>query len=226
MDAVTLAKAIEPFFSTKPAGKGTGLGLSMAHGLARQLGGALSLKSQPGRGTVVTLWLPVALLPAEQPGSYDVAVKVERVAQVLIVDDDPLVAMSTVDMLTDLGHTVIEASSGERALKLLDSGQPFDLLITDQAMPGMTGIELAERARAKRPGMPVLLVTGYADLPACRLARLPRLSKPYTQAQLQMAIEGLQARPDAIQFRLRPRDQTDSVGHESWRRPRHTALTN
>jgi CheY-like chemotaxis protein len=217
MDAATLAKAIEPFFSTKPAGKGTGLGLSMAHGLVRQLGGALSLKSQPGRGTVVTLWLPVALLPAEQPGSTEAPLKVERVAKVLIVDDDPLVAMSTVDMLTDLGHSVTEANSGERALKLIDSGLEFDLLITDQAMPGMTGIELAERARAKRPRMPVLLVTGYADLPACELARLPRLSKPYSQAQLQMAIEGLQARPDAIQFRQRARGKLDPIGLELWR---------
>jgi DNA-binding LytR/AlgR family response regulator len=84
-------------------------------------------------------------------------------------------------------------------------------------MPGMTGIELAERARAKRPRMPVLLVTGYADLPACELARLPRLSKPYSQAQLQMAIEGLQARPDAIQFRQRARGKLDPIGLELWR---------
>jgi CheY-like chemotaxis protein len=112
-------------------------------------------------------------------------------AKILIVDDDPLVANSTVDMLLDLGHSVTEANSGERAVKLLESGQPLDLLLTDQAMPGMTGVELAEIVRSKRPELPILLVTGYADLPASELAKLPRLAKPYQQADLQAAIEAL-----------------------------------
>ena len=194
MDAATLSKAIEPFFSTKAAGKGTGLGLSMTHGLAMQLGGALSLSSEVGKGTTAALWLPVAQNPAKdapadaaQAASAASGVR----AKILIVDDDPLVANSTVDMLLDLGHSVTEANSGERAVTLLESDQPLDLLLTDQAMPGMTGIELAEIARSKRPGMPILLVTGYADLPACELAKLPRLAKPYQQADLQAAIESL-----------------------------------
>jgi CheY-like chemotaxis protein len=157
------------------------------------LGGALVLNSSPGNGTVATLWLPVALNPAETPKLADQKIAVNRIARILIVDDDPLVAMSTVDMLTDLGHSVTEASSGERALKWLETGQPLDLMLTDQAMPGMTGIELAARVKQRRPELPILLVTGYADLPACQQARLPRLSKPYQQAQLQAAIEELLA---------------------------------
>ena len=191
MDADTLRKAIEPFFSTKAAGKGTGLGLSMTHGLAMQLGGALSLNSEVGKGTTATLWLPVAENPVEAAQSSAPKAATGVRAKILIVDDDPLVANSTVDMLLDLGHSVTEANSGERAVTLLESGQQLDLLLTDQAMPGMTGVELAEIARSKRPGLPILLVTGYADLPASELAKLPRLAKPYQQADLQAAIEAL-----------------------------------
>ena len=191
MDASTLGKAIEPFFSTKPAGKGTGLGLSMTHGLAMQLGGALALRSEVGKGTQALLWLPVAAHPAPPANEATAKISVSRAVNILVVDDDPLVAMSTFDMLTDLGHSVTEASSGERALKFIESGQPIDLLVTDQAMPGMTGIELAAKVRKSRPDLPVLLVTGYADLPAIKLAMLPRLAKPYKQAQLQAAIENL-----------------------------------
>jgi CheY-like chemotaxis protein len=194
MDPATLSKAIEPFFSTKPLGKGTGLGLSMTHGLAVQLGGHLDLASEVGAGTVATLWLPMAneppaeSLPAASPAP---ALSANRTAKILVVDDDPLVAMSTVDMLEDLGHVVIEANSGKRALEILDGGQDIDLMMTDQAMPGMTGIQLAEIVRAKRPNLPVLLATGYTDLPTSKLANLPRLSKPYQQSQLQAEIEKL-----------------------------------
>ena len=192
MDETTLSKAIEPFFSTKPLGKGTGLGLSMTHGLAVQLGGHLQLTSQVGVGTVATLWLPMATQPAaevEAPAS--VSSQANRVATILVVDDDPLIAMSTVDMLEDLGHIVIEANSGKRALEIIDDGRVIDLMMTDQAMPGMTGIQLAEIVRAKRPKLPVLLATGYTDLPTSKLANLPRLSKPYQQSQLQAEIEKL-----------------------------------
>jgi CheY-like chemotaxis protein len=191
MDATTLTKAIEPFFSTKPLGKGTGLGLSMAHGLAVQLGGHLELASEIGVGTVAALWLPMATEPAAQIGPAVSASKPIRPATILVVDDDPLIAMSTVDMLEDLGHIAIEADSGRRALEIIDAGQDIDLMMTDQAMPEMTGIQLAEIVRSKRPNLPVLLATGYADLPAGKLANLPRLSKPYRQEQLQAEIEKL-----------------------------------
>lgn len=191
MDAVTLSKAIEPFFSTKPLGKGTGLGLSMTHGLAVQLGGHLALNSEVGVGTVATLWLPMATQPAAQAELSAAPSTANRTATILVVDDDPLIAMSTVDMLEDLGHIVIEANSGKRALEIIDGGQNIDLMMTDQAMPGMTGIQLAEIVRSKRPNLPVLLATGYADVPSSKLANLPRLSKPYQQAQLQAEIEKL-----------------------------------
>jgi signal transduction histidine kinase/DNA-binding response OmpR family regulator len=191
MDPATLTKAIEPFFSTKPLGKGTGLGLSMVHGLAVQLGGLLELSSEVGKGTVATLYLPVASRPAASSEPPAAALATGRSAVILVVDDDPLIAMSTVDMLEDLGHTVIEANSAKQALAVVDGGLALDLLMTDQAMPGMTGVELAEIVRSKRPNLPILLATGYADLPAGQKSNLPRLSKPYHQSQLQTEIERL-----------------------------------
>jgi CheY-like chemotaxis protein len=117
-----------------------------------------------------------------------------RSATILVVDDDALIADSTVDMLEDLGHTVIEANSAKRALEILDQGQPVDLIMTDQAMPGMTGTELAEIVQQKRPDLPVLLATGYADLPTGQEPNLPRLSKPYLQSQLQEQVDRLLTR--------------------------------
>jgi PAS domain S-box-containing protein len=195
MDAATLKKAVEPFFSTKPLGKGTGLGLSMVHGLAVQLGGLLELSSEVGKGTTATLWLPIATnsLAVKEPALLQVTPG--RPSTILVVDDDPLIAMSTVCMLEDLGHTVIEANSAQRALEILEAGQAVDLMMTDQAMPGMTGVELAEIVRRKRPNMPVLLATGYADLPTAHKSKLPRLSKPYHQAQLQAEIDRLLETP-------------------------------
>ena len=193
MDSETLRKSIEPFFSTKDVGKGTGLGLSMIHGLAQQLKGALRLSSTPGEGTRAELWLPVALgaarvtapeLPAKESDET-------RRATLLFVDDDFLIGLSTTSLLEDLGHTVVKASSGPEALEVLRSGGPIDLMITDYAMPGMTGLELAEQARALRPDLPILLATGYADLPTRPKFALPRLSKPYQQQQLAEQIQSL-----------------------------------
>ncbi len=191
MDAATLKRAVEPFFSTKPIGRGTGLGLSMVHGLAIQLGGRLDLASEVGKGTVATLWFPASTRPAvaAQPAAPEASAL--HLAPFLVVDDDPLVAMSTVGMLEDLGHKVIEANSGKRALEILEAGQNVDLMVTDQAMPGMTGIELAKIVRHKRPHRPVLLATGYGDLPAGQALTLPCLAKPYRQGQLQAEIERL-----------------------------------
>jgi CheY-like chemotaxis protein len=103
---------------------------------------------------------------------------------ILVVDDDALINMNTVDMVEDLGHTVVEAYSGKQALDILGSGQRIDALITDYAMPGMTGVELANKARELYPELPILLATGYADLPSGTTTDLPRLSKPYRQAEL------------------------------------------
>jgi signal transduction histidine kinase len=190
MDKATLKKAIEPFFSTKPTGKGTGLGLSMVHGLAVQLGGMLELESVPGKGTAATLWLPIADAPAPVAEVRAPAPESASRATILVVDDDPLIAMSTVEMLEDLGHKAIEANSAAEALNILKDGQAIDLMLTDQAMPGMTGLELAEIAHKVRPTMPILLATGYADLPAAQI-KLPRLSKPYLQSELQEEISRL-----------------------------------
>jgi len=193
MDSETLRKAIEPFFSTKDVGKGTGLGLSMIHGLAQQLKGALRLFSTPGQGTRAELWLPVAHgaaeLAAPEPAAR--APDTKRRATLLFVDDDFLIGLSTTSLLEDLGHTVVKASSGPEALEVLRAGGPIDLMITDYAMPGMTGLELAEAARALRPDLPILLATGYADLPSRPNLELPRLSKPYQQQQLAEQIQGL-----------------------------------
>ena len=179
-----LKRAIEPFFSTKPLGKGTGLGLSMVHGLAVQLGGALQLSSKVGEGTNATLVLPIATAAPEAASAAAPAQKANRSAVILLVDDDPLIAMSTTEMLEDLGHRVIGASSGAHALDIIRSGQQIDLMVTDHVMPGMTGIELAAVSRQLRPSLPILLATGYAELPEGTQVDLPRLAKPYHQDQL------------------------------------------
>lgn len=186
MDARTLQKATEPFFSTKKLGKGTGLGLSIVHGLAVQLNGALRLTSEIGRGTTAELWLPATTITAEQekasaPEQNSSAI--DKIT-VLVVDDDALIAMSTVDMLEDLGHDVIEANSGDDALSILRDGRAVDLLITDYSMPRMNGVQLAVAARQIRPELPILLATGYAELPAGSGVDLPRIGKPYQQDQL------------------------------------------
>jgi CheY-like chemotaxis protein/two-component sensor histidine kinase len=193
MSPEILKRAIEPFFSTKQVGKGTGLGLSMVHGLAVQLGGTLQLTSTVGKGTCATLVLPVATVAPETESPAPVADKIKRRAVILFVDDDPLIAMSTTEMLEDLGHRVIGANSGQRALDILKSDQPLDLMVTDHMMPGMTGLELAAASREVRPSLPVLLATGYAELPEGTQLDLPRLAKPYHQDQLRDQLDQLLA---------------------------------
>jgi PAS domain S-box-containing protein len=186
-----LKRAVEPFFSSKPLGKGTGLGLSMVHGLAVQLGGALQLTSAIGNGTTATLILPVANAAPKAEAPVRAAPKVDRSAVILFVDDDPLIAMSTTEMLEDLGHRVIGASSGLHALDIIKSDQPIDLMMTDHVMPGMTGLELAAASRQLRPTLPILLATGYAELPEGAQLDLPRLAKPYHQDQLRDRLDQL-----------------------------------
>ena len=192
MSAETLARATEPFFTTKGTGKGTGLGLSMVHGLAAQSGGALRLRSQPGEGATVELLLPRAeaaqtsLGRQALPGRLDHAVP----ATVLLVDDDALVREGTAAMLEDLGHEVIEAASAAAALRLLGERRRIDLVLTDHAMPEMTGLELARSIRQQHPQLPIVLATGFAELPQGLLGELnlPRLSKPFTQGALAAVI--------------------------------------
>ncbi|HEY1562963.1 MAG TPA: ATP-binding protein [Caulobacteraceae bacterium] len=193
MDADTVARAVEPFFSTKDVGKGTGLGLSMVFGLAEQSGGALRLESTPGEGTTVRLWLPVATEAAVEPTLPMAPIHQTSPVTILLVDDDPLIAGSTVALLEDLGHRVVEANSGVDALHLLTNGLRPDLMITDYAMPGMTGVELAREVQRLLPQLPVLLATGFAELDEADQRDLPRLAKPYTQDQLATQIARLLA---------------------------------
>ena len=185
MDEVTLKRATEPFFTTKGAGRGTGLGLSMVDGLVAQSGGAMRITSQRGAGTTVELWLPVSEAEAVERPRLVVPQPVEesRCCRVLVVDDDPIVLAGTAAMLEDLGHTATEVESAEQALKVLQAENSIDLVITDHAMPGMTGTELAKRIRRKWPEMPVIIATGYAELPELD-SGVPRLSKPYRQQDL------------------------------------------
>jgi signal transduction histidine kinase len=193
MDEATAARATEPFFTTKGLGKGTGLGLSMVHGLAAQSGGILELSSVKGEGTTVSLWLPVAenMMPAVSlPNLSPQETISARVLKVLVVDDDSLVSMGTAAMLEDLGHVALEVSSAAQALEILGSDNSFDLVITDHAMPGMTGAELARFIFSSFPGLPVILASGYAELPDDQgLLDLLRMTKPFTQEQLHAAVQ-------------------------------------
>ncbi|CAO4164902.1 response regulator [Methylorubrum extorquens] len=191
MSEETLAKATEPFFTTKGIGKGTGLGLSMIHGFAEQSGGRLVLKSALGRGTTAELWLPAAegdlLRGAGQAPAPDLPVL--NPLTVLVVDDDPLVLMNTGAMLEDLGHKVLEATSGEQALRVLRRNEAIDLVVTDQMMPGMTGAQLIDAIRTEHTELPVILASGYAELPEEKLTGIVRLGKPFEQADLARACE-------------------------------------
>jgi CheY-like chemotaxis protein len=191
MDQATLSRAIEPFFSTKGIGKGTGLGLSMVHGLASQLDGGLTISSTPGQGTTIDLWLPVSLLGLKdeaQPSGN--SAKPSGRGTALLVDDEDLVRMSTADMLMDLGYTVVEASSAEEALKLVAGGLRPDVLVTDHLMPGMTGVELAHDLRSRRPELPVLIVSGYAEAEGLA-PEIARLTKPFRNSELAESLSGL-----------------------------------
>jgi PAS domain S-box-containing protein len=191
MDQATLARAMEPFFTTKGLGRGTGLGLSMVHGFAEQSGGRFTLCSQQGEGTTAELWLPMAedvVQPAVgQP--KDEEMHADRGSLVVLaVDDDPLVLLNTVAMLEDFGHEVFSASSGQKALDILRGEDRVDVVITDQAMPQMTGVQLADAIAKDWPDLHVILATGYAEIREGTAAGLRKLNKPFTQGELAIAL--------------------------------------
>lgn len=188
MDHTTAARAVEPFFSTKGVGRGTGLGLSMVHGLAGQLGGALTIKSLLGVGTNVELWLP----QSDDTLQDDVAVPRDDVrlrrGSALLVDDEDLVRQSTASMLRELGYDVLEAASADDALSIVARGTQLDLVITDYLMPGVNGAELARSLNHRAPNLPVLIITGYADTEGMQL-KLPMLAKPFRTKELAESID-------------------------------------
>jgi PAS domain S-box-containing protein len=210
MDQETLAHAMEPFFTTKGIGKGTGLGLSMVHGMSEQSGGRLVLKSRKGEGTTAEIWLPVAIPQAEavlqvlgaptQASDEDA-----RSLVILAVDDDALVLMNTIAMLEDLGHTVHEAASGKEALDVFRREKDIDVVITDQAMPAMTGTQLADAIRAERRDVPIILATGFAELPAEAGRDLLKLDKPFRQEDLAQAISAVMQKEQAASRARRAR---------------------
>jgi CheY-like chemotaxis protein len=193
------AKAFEPFFTTKAVGKGSGLGLAQVYGFAKQSGGGVSIETALGRGTTVKVYLPGA--PAAAAGDEDDASgphrdgsreagRATRPAHILLVDDDNAVREVTASALRALGHTVMEAGGGPAALDLLNKpGCRIDLLVVDFAMPGMNGVEVARGARVARPGLPVLFITGYADLSALAGTGEDRIvQKPFRESELERKV--------------------------------------
>ena len=194
MDAATLARVFEPFFTTKGVGRGTGLGLPQVLGFAKQSGGGVRIRTRPGEGTTVRVYLPRAATPAAQIRPSLVTERLQAArpgAVILLVDDDNAVRETTAGMLRDLGFQVLQAGSGGAALDLLDRGGRIDLMLADFAMPGMTGAEVARAAVAKRPGLPVLFVTGYADLAAItHVDEHHVLRKPFEERELADRLAG------------------------------------
>jgi nitrogen-specific signal transduction histidine kinase/ActR/RegA family two-component response regulator len=189
-----LEQVMEPFFTTKEVGKGTGLGLSMVYGFAKQSGGAFRMDSSVGRGTRAAIWLPRApsnfaatVEPSHsRSGGSDV-----RPLKVLLIDDHQAVRTTTAALLRYQGHEVIEASDGPEALSLLETNHDCcELLITDYAMPHVSGAEVIRKAREIRPNLPAIITTGYAD--AQSIARRPEnvavIAKPFSPEQLEAAI--------------------------------------
>jgi CheY-like chemotaxis protein len=187
MDEAVLARVFEPFFTTKEVGRGSGLGLSQVLGFCKQSGGGVRIETRRGRGTSVFVYLPRAqamvqprapsLLPQQLRTSVDGGA-------ILLVDDDEAVRETTAQILQELGFKVIQVGSGGGALEILGSDRKIDLMLVDFAMPGMNGAEVAKAATARRPGLPILFVTGYADLAAMTDVGHRVIRKPFEEDEL------------------------------------------
>ncbi|HQR91358.1 MAG TPA: ATP-binding protein, partial [Caulobacter sp.] len=184
MDAETAARAVEPFFTTKPPGEGTGLGLSQVYGFARQSGGSVDIETRPGQGATIAMLLPIAA--ATDPDASEAAfdhVAGQVPARVLLVEDDPQVAELVDAMLHDLGHTVVRAGGVDEALDRLNADKTIELVLSDVIMPGgRSGVDLAEHLATARPGLPVVLCSGYTggDQGRAQAGAWPFLSKPFS----------------------------------------------
>jgi CheY-like chemotaxis protein/two-component sensor histidine kinase len=194
MDDATLARAFEPFFTTKEVGKGTGLGLSMVHGTVIQSGGAVRIHSKPAQGTAVEIWLPRSREAPMTGHSVGVASAPEQGAgTILVCEDDPSVRTFVTEALENSGYRTIAMTDGPSALAILDADTPVDLLLVDLAMPEMDGAMVARLAQGRRPGLPILMVTGFADQKtvAAEASGVPVLRKPFKRAQLAARIAEL-----------------------------------
>jgi nitrogen-specific signal transduction histidine kinase len=183
MDEATLARAFDPFFTTKDIGAGSGLGLPMVHGFAIQSGGAVRIRSKPGEGTAVELWLPhVTEPPIGKPPARSGSVLGHAIATVLLCDDDDSLRLVLTEYLQSLGHIVHEASEADAALRILETCADVNLLIIDYDMPDMNGLEMIRQARLRRPDLRWLLITGHAAIPSS--FEIPVLHKPFTADEL------------------------------------------
>lgn len=201
------SKVFEPFFTTKGVGKGSGLGLSQVLGFAKQSGGGLRLETRVNEGTAISIFLPRSDSKAEQKSVARPAQSEHRVSGVaiLLVDDDLAVREVTAATLQDMGYGTIEAGSGGAALELIETQRDIDLMLVDFAMPGMNGAELARQVHAKRPSLPILFITGYADRAALAGVSEERIvGKPFTDDELATKVQdALSVRPAGNVVRLR-----------------------
>jgi CheY-like chemotaxis protein len=201
MTAEVVERAFDPFFTTKPIGEGTGLGLSMVYGFVRQSGGQARIHSQPGRGTQVCLYLPRYVGGGKV---FEPLVRAQRAQSgvggtVLVVDDESSVRTLIDDVLVELGYHVLQAEHGATGLRILESNDRVDLLVTDVGLPGgMNGRQLADAARVSRPSLKVLFITGYAESAVmgagCLKPGMHILTKPFSLetlgARIREIIEG------------------------------------